>query len=167
MDDESHSIGSIILSILLIGYLAIFSFETIKVNLDTYYQYQVYQYESKVWKSLRDLNKIKSYLVPGFVSYNRDLIKKRQAVIKVIEILEQEKLNHQHILRGLQISWLESKFNPEAINVNKDGTRDIGWWQINDVNNLSEEQRKDLEFSTRWAAPRLKTNPYIWAVYKK
>jgi len=129
---------------------------------------QIYQREIQLWENLRRINeerKIEMYMLSR-IDYNKALMENKDLILRVIEILEGEGLDYEHILRALQIAWLESRFNPEATNINRNGTKDIGFWQINDVHGLSEEQRKDIEFSTRWAAPRLKEKPYIWAVYR-
>ena len=59
----------------------------------------------------------------------------------------------------------ESSFNPYARNHNKNGTWDIGLWQINDVHRISVELRLDPYWSTDWAMVKWKVNPSIWVAY--
>ena len=61
----------------------------------------------------------------------------------------------------------ESGFDPNAKNVNKNGTIDIGIFQINSVHGISEELRYDPYFSTEWALEKWKTDPSIWVCYDK
>ena len=52
----------------------------------------------------------------------------------------------------------ESGWNPNAIHVNRNNTRDIGLWQVNDVHGLSTEDRKDIYMSTEFAIQLLKSS---------
>ena len=61
----------------------------------------------------------------------------------------------------------ESGFDPYAENINKNGTKDIGIFQINDVHGISEELRKDPYWSTDWSVEKWKEDPSIWVCYTK
>ena len=45
----------------------------------------------------------------------------------------------------------ESGWRHEATHLNKNGTKDIGLWQINDIHGLSVEDRMDIYKSTEFA----------------
>lgn len=103
-----------------------------------------------------------------------DHIGKVNNMVKIKPKTEIEKiiLDHAEIYgvdaqMALAVARCESGFKTDAINTNKDGTRDIGLWQINDVHGLSWEFKTDPVKSTRWAMPQLKKNPKIWVCYKK
>lgn len=50
----------------------------------------------------------------------------------------------------------ESNYNQYAINKNKNGTYDLGIMQVNDVHNISREDRFDYKKSTQWAIKKIK-----------
>lgn len=50
----------------------------------------------------------------------------------------------------------ESHFNVNAVNYNRNGTKDLGLYQINSVHQVSDKCRKDLICSTKWAINKVK-----------
>ena len=66
-----------------------------------------------------------------------------------------------------EIVKVESNFNPDAVHVNKNGTRDCGLFQINDVHGISCYKRKDPWFSLMWAIEKYYDDElHIWSTYK-
>ena len=60
-----------------------------------------------------------------------------------------------------KIITCESNYKPEAIHINKNDTKDVGIWQINDVHGLSVEERMDPYLSTVYAI-RLMESSRSW-----
>jgi hypothetical protein len=54
----------------------------------------------------------------------------------------------------------ESRFDRYAINFNRNGTKDIGLFQINDINGVSDECRFNVNCSMNWAFKEIKKNGY-------
>ena len=52
----------------------------------------------------------------------------------------------------------ESNYRSEAIHINKNGTRDVGIWQINDEHGLSTEERMDPYLSTLYAIELMRSS---------
>lgn len=66
-----------------------------------------------------------------------------------------------------QIIMCESGYNQYAKHLNKNGTWDIGIWQINDVHHISIEDREDLVKSTDYALLLIRTAGLkSWMCYK-
>ena len=66
-----------------------------------------------------------------------------------------------------EIAIAESRLNPNAVHINKNGTRDCGLFQINDVHGISCYKRKDPYFSLAWAIEKYYAGELkIWSTYK-
>lgn len=77
------------------------------------------------------------------------------------EYITQEALTHNlNPLNILLIAQCESRMIPEAINVNRNGTIDLGIFQINDVHNVPDKCRLNTKCSTDWAIKEIKKNGY-------
>ena len=64
----------------------------------------------------------------------------------------------------------ESRWQPDAIGVNKNGSYDVGLWQINSIHkNLSNAEKMDYKEATKWAIEkRLKDGSWrAWSCSKK
>ncbi|HSA07647.1 MAG TPA: transglycosylase SLT domain-containing protein [Candidatus Gastranaerophilales bacterium] len=70
--------------------------------------------------------------------------------------------------RAVKIAELESRFNLDAYNINRNGSNDMGLWQINSIHKLSDDCRTDLKCSTEWAIQKVKIdgNFSAWSVNK-
>lgn len=70
---------------------------------------------------------------------------------------------------GVKIAMCESGLRLDAINVNKNGTKDVGVWEINDIHGLSDNCRYSLECSTDWVINKVKHDGgfYAWTCLKK
>ena len=60
-------------------------------------------------------------------------------------------LTLQEKIKAVSIVNCESRFDLLAIGVNKNGTKDLGLWQINDIHKLDRACAFDLECATNWA----------------
>lgn len=55
-----------------------------------------------------------------------------------------------------KISWCESKNDPDAVNTNnRNGSNDMGVFQINSIHKVSDECRLDAECNIRWAMEKM------------
>ncbi len=70
-----------------------------------------------------------------------------------------------------RIIHCESTWNPEAKNINRNGSNDLGLWQINSIHrkNISDAERLDYKASTKWAIEkRLRDGSWsAWVCAKK
>ena len=63
----------------------------------------------------------------------------------------------------IRLAKCESTLNPRAINVNSNGSRDLGIFQINDIHGLSDEFRYNIEKSTLWTIDKINSGQQrIW-----
>ena len=62
-------------------------------------------------------------------------------VIKMI-VSEFEEFGSRVVTQALDIAYCESKYNANAVHVNKNGTRDVGVFQINSIHGYPEYQLK-------------------------
>lgn len=63
----------------------------------------------------------------------------------------------------VRLAKCESSLNPQAININRNGTADKGIFQINDVHGLSDEFRYDIRKSTEWTINKINQGEqHIW-----
>lgn len=92
-----------------------------------------------------------------FTSQSAPLIYERPLSVKEIIIKESIKQGVDPKL-ALAIATCESSLKPTATNINKDGTRDRGVFQINDYwhPNVSDDMAYDPVRSTEWAVKKLK-----------
>lgn len=68
---------------------------------------------------------------------------------------------------ALAVAKAESRLNPNAVNINKSGSRDIGIFQLNDCHGWSEEQRFDEDTNIRLAKQlKDKSGWKNWSVFK-
>ena len=82
-------------------------------------------------------------------------------------IAKEERVGEDLMVR---IALCESQLDPKAVNVNKNGTRDRGLFQINDYwwPNISDEQAFDPEWSTRWACKQVRAGGLrLWSSSKQ
>ena len=114
------------------------------------------------------------------------LIKILGLQIEILKLKEKKPANREETIEGIirriakeervdeglmvRIALCESQLDPEAINVNKNGTRDRGLFQINDYwwPNISDEQAFDPECSTRWACKQVRAGGLrLWSSSKQ
>jgi len=68
----------------------------------------------------------------------------------------------------VRLMYCESSGNQYAIGVNKNGTKDLGLFQINDVHKLSNEFRFDISSSTKWTMAMINAgHQSAWTCDKK
>ena len=68
---------------------------------------------------------------------------------------------------AIAIAQAESDFNSSAININKNGTRDIGLFQLNDCHGWSVEDRLDTEKNIKLAYDLYRQSGWSnWTTYK-
>lgn len=83
----------------------------------------------------------------------------------VKSIIEDYKLDWKIAKR---IIYCESQFNPNAKNINRNGSEDIGLWQINDLWDISENERLDPIKSTYATVRIVVTHGWDeWVTYRK
>lgn len=58
--------------------------------------------------------------------------------------------------KGVAISECESGFHLDHINYNRNGSNDLGVWQINSIHKVPDTCRLDLECSTNWTIEKVK-----------
>jgi hypothetical protein len=86
----------------------------------------------------------------------------KQAEIKgtikeqVWALLDNYGLSLDEKITAVEIINCESKWNEYAINKNRNGTFDVGLWQINDVHKLNRKCSFDMECATKWAIEKYK-----------
>lgn len=71
----------------------------------------------------------------------------------VFERLKQN-LGEEEAIKGMMIIQCESRWNPDALNVNTNKTADLGLWQINHPlhsKTISRQQSLDYQIATDWA----------------
>lgn len=66
-------------------------------------------------------------------------------------------------LLALSIAKAESGLNPQAVNYNRNGTKDVGVFQINDCHNFSDSERFDWRTNVRLA--KLVRDTYGWTAW--
>lgn len=84
--------------------------------------------------------------------------------------LEAQKQGYGDVELALDIADCESRYNPKATGVNKDGTRDRGVFQINEYwhKNISDECAYDAECNIRYAISLLNQGKaHLWSCYRK
>lgn len=66
--------------------------------------------------------------------------------------------------KAVAVAVKESSLNPQAVNVNKDGSRDRGLFQINSKHHarIRDEQAFDPEFSTRFFLEAIQRGKARW-----
>lgn len=62
--------------------------------------------------------------------------------------------------KASKIIECESTWNPNAVNLNRNGSNDMGLWQINSIHGLSDEVRKDPIKSTEFAIYLINKNGF-------
>lgn len=84
----------------------------------------------------------------------------------VLEEVRKVGLDVDYVDRLIQC---ESNWRQNAVGYNKNGTRDLGYWQINDIHKLSDECRFSAVCSTKWAIDKIKRdNGYgAWSCSRK
>lgn len=83
---------------------------------------------------------------------------------------EEYGLSFDEAINGMSIVKCESNFNPYAINKNKDGSYDLGEWQINDRihgKSINRADSFDVYKSTRYAMELYKKHSWnVWVCWK-
>jgi len=69
----------------------------------------------------------------------------------------------------VNLARCESSLNPDAMNVNTNGTVDMGLYQINSVHqDITNAQKLDVYASTRWTVDKIKQGQgHIWVCWSK
>lgn len=62
----------------------------------------------------------------------RNTYRQVEYVIQWLPLVNKYFDNDEDVIKSLQIIYCESRGKPNAVGVNKDGTKDIGLWQFND-----------------------------------
>jgi hypothetical protein len=79
-----------------------------------------------------------------------------------VHLTPQEYIYQEAVKAGLDpvklllIVNCESRFNRYAINVNKNGTTDSSYWQINSIHKVPKECMYNLICSTKWSIEKIK-----------
>lgn len=76
-------------------------------------------------------------------------------------------LGFDEAIKGMMIIQCESGWNPDALNVNTNGTADLGLWQINHPlhsKTISRQQSLDYQIATDWAINK-RTNDGNWSAW--
>lgn len=76
----------------------------------------------------------------------------------VNEIIDQARNAGVSVSTVLSIADCESRFQPFATNKNKNGTKDLGIFQINTIHGLSEQDSFDYKKNIAWAINEIKEN---------
>ena len=89
--------------------------------------------------------------------------KRKETIEEMIRRIAKEEMVNEDLM--VRIALCESQLDPKAVNVNKNGTRDRGLFQINDFwwLDITDEQAFDPEWSTRWACKQVKAERlHLW-----
>lgn len=155
--------------------------DSIKFNAKVFRQKQQYKelnekliFRAKIRNRIKKHNKfmfkvliilfIIAILTVGLYFLLEDLsLHKAKTLIKpvsnIVAYAEEQKLTYKQIIcsydwdcnTALKIVECESHFDRFAINKNTNETYDLGIWQINDIHNISKEDRFDISKSTEHA----------------
>lgn len=78
---------------------------------------------------------------------------------EILYKVERETGVEAKILYG--VCMVESRCSVDSININTNGTKDNGPFQINSIHGISDNTTNDFEFSARWTADYLIRNGYF------
>ena len=119
-------------------------------------------------KIIRLLVKILGLKIKILELRRKNPLKEEETIEEMIRrIAKEEKVDEELMVR---IALCESQLDPKAVNVNKNGTRDRGLFQINDYwwPEITDEQAFNPEWSTRWACKQVKAGRlHLWSSSKQ
>ena len=75
-----------------------------------------------------------SPITPQQITDYRDCQARNEIIISMEEYIPlfSQYFKEEDLETALRISWCESRGKPNAVGVNKDGSKDVGLWQFND-----------------------------------
>jgi hypothetical protein len=140
----------------------------------------------KMWRDIAIMFVIYSAVLPsilaisGYYAHIKELANLGSYEIKVAKAQTIETPSVEDQIRAIakekNFKWpdylvrladCESKLNQYAININRDKTKDLGTFQINDVHKLSAEFRFDIRKSTEWTIDKINNGQQgIWVCDK-
>ena len=75
----------------------------------------------------------------------------------------EQNLDTDAAIEGMMIITCESGWNPDAFNVNTNGSVDLGLWQINSIHkDISNTQKLDYMIATDWAINKYWNSGNSW-----
>ncbi len=122
----------------------------------------------KVYEFILDPVGVDTIPVSIVVPHNPKVEEEKPLSVKeqIIAIAETEGFRWPDYL--IRLAACESRLDPNAVNINSNGSKDCGIFQINDVHGISEDLRFDVEWATKWTINKINEGSQgIWVCDSK